>query len=103
MHIKRHRCCLQGREPIMIILRVKRLDVTNRADRSRGIKAMFFTSNRIFVGNGPPIRAGHNRPSEIKDQAGGRALGVERALRVHQQPFGHAGPLAHMDRLAGHP
>jgi hypothetical protein len=49
------------------------------------------------------IRAEHNRSSEIKDQAGGRALGVEPALRVHQPPFGHAGPPAHMGRLAGHP
>ena len=61
MHVKRHRRRLHRRQPVMIVLRVKALDMTNRQGPIAQIKPVLAPAHRILIGNGPPIRTRHNR------------------------------------------
>ena len=60
MHINRRRRCLQGRKPIVIILRVERFDMTHGGKAVLHRKAMLFAAHRILKCNRPTIRARHD-------------------------------------------
>lgn len=55
MHIKCCRCRLNGRQPVMIILRMETADMANRGGPSGHVKPVLARSYFVFLGIGPAI------------------------------------------------
>ena len=59
MHINRRSGRLHGRQPIVVVLGMKGLDMANLRHATCDIKAMLASPHRIVIGHRPPIRPWH--------------------------------------------
>ena len=61
MHIHRHCSGLHRAEPVMIILRVKILDMAHRHNSTAGIKPVLAPADGIFIRHRPSVRPRNHR------------------------------------------
>ena len=82
MDIQSHRRRLKGRQTVMVVLRMKALDVADRIGTARHVKAMLAPTHGIFIGHRPAILAGHHaHPVRAQDM---QLFGQPRSTQAHR-------------------
>ncbi len=60
VHVQRHRRRLQRRQPVMVVLRVKALDMADRVHRAPHVEPVRPPADRVVIGHRPAIRPRHH-------------------------------------------